>query len=191
MRLLNYAKRAVQFRLYHIKCGNNFRVCGPLKLSWKVNMEIGDCVTINSGCKENPNPIGNEIITSFTTVYGGSIKIGNNVGISNSCIYSRKSIVIEDNVMIGGGCRIFDTDFHPVEYEARINNDESKVRSAPVRICRGAFIGADCIVMKGVTIGEKSVIGAGSVVTRSVPANEVWAGNPARCIYRLEVTENE
>ena len=54
-----------------------------------------------------------------------------------------------------------------------------------MKICKGAFIGADVIIMKGVTIGEKSVIGAGSVVTKSVPPGEVWAGNPARFVYKM------
>lgn len=187
MRLLNYVKRTVQIKLFNIKCGKNFRVRGPLKLSWKVNLEIGDSVIINSGRKESPNPVGDEIVTSLTTVYNGFIKIGNNVGISNSCIYSRNSIIIEDDVMIGGGCMIFDTDFHPLSYQSRMADDHSEIRSAPVHICKGVFIGARSIVMKGVTIGEKSIIGAGSVVTKSVPANEVWAGNPARYIYKLEV----
>lgn len=80
---------------------------------------------------------------------------------------------------------IFDTDFHPISYQSRILNDQSKIKSVPVRICRGAFIGARSIIMKGVTIGEYSIIGAGSVVTKSVPSNEVWAGNPARFIYKL------
>ncbi len=185
MKFFYYIKRKILFWYFHVECGKDLRVRGDISLGWKVNLKLGDSVTINSGIKGNPNPIGNEVTTSFCTVYDGKIVIGNNVGISNSTIYSRESVIIEDDVMIGGGCKIFDTDFHPISYKDRINNIEDKVKSASVRICKGAFIGADCIVMKGVTIGEKSVIGAGSIVTRSVPPNEVWAGNPARFINKV------
>ena len=56
----------------------------------------------------------------------------------------------------------------------------------PVVIKDGAFIGAHCIILKGVSIGEKSVVGAGSVVTKSIPDGEIWAGNPAKFIRRIE-----
>jgi acetyltransferase-like isoleucine patch superfamily enzyme len=56
----------------------------------------------------------------------------------------------------------------------------------PVVIRDGAFIGAHTIVLKGVTIGERSVVGAGSVVTKDIPDGEIWAGNPARFIRKLD-----
>lgn len=178
-------KRKIQFWIFDIKCGKGLQVRGKIKLSWKVNLELGNNVIINSGNYHNPNPIGGEVITSFTTVYDGKIKIGDNVGISNATIFSRDSVEIEDNVMIGGGTKIFDTDFHPLDYEKRINNREDAVQCAPVRICEGAFIGTEVIIMKGVTIGSHSVVGAGTVVTKSVPDNEIWAGNPAHFIGRV------
>lgn len=58
--------------------------------------------------------------------------------------------------------------------------------TSPVVIKDGVFIGAHCIILKGVTIGEKSIIGAGSVVTKSIPDGEIWAGNPAKFIRRIE-----
>jgi acetyltransferase-like isoleucine patch superfamily enzyme len=60
------------------------------------------------------------------------------------------------------------------------------IRTAPVVIGRGAFIGTCSIILKGVTIGEYSVIAAGSVVVTSVPDGEIWGGNPAKFIKRLE-----
>lgn len=59
------------------------------------------------------------------------------------------------------------------------------IKSKPILIKEGAFIGAHSIVLKGVTIGKYSVIGAGSVITKDIPDNEVWAGNPARFIKKL------
>ena len=59
------------------------------------------------------------------------------------------------------------------------------MRTAPILIKEGAFIGAHAIILKGVTIGRHSVIGAGAVVTKNVPDNEVWAGNPAKFVKKL------
>lgn len=56
----------------------------------------------------------------------------------------------------------------------------------PVVIKNGVFIGANSIILKGVTIGEKAIVGAGSVVTRSIPDGEIWAGNPAKFIRKIK-----
>ena len=60
----------------------------------------------------------------------------------------------------------------------------------PVRICEGAFIGAGCYILKGVTIGEHAIVGAGSVVAKDIPAGEIWAGNPAKKISTSQVENN-
>lgn len=68
----------------------------------------------------------------------------------------------------------------------RASKDDLKHRKcAPVVIGDNVFIGAKCIILKGVTIGENSIVGAGSVVTKSIPANEIWAGNPAKFIRKI------
>ena len=56
---------------------------------------------------------------------------------------------------------------------------------APVKIEDNAFVGARSMILKGITIGKNSIIGAGSVVTKSVPENEIWAGNPARFVRKI------
>lgn len=114
------------------------------------------------------------------------IRIGNNVGISGSTLNATISITIEDNVNIGSGCIITDTDSHPLDYIHRIRNDKEFTKSAPVIIKEGAFIGARCIVLKGVTIGCHSIVGAGSVVSKSIPDNCIACGNPARVIKVIE-----
>ncbi len=112
------------------------------------------------------------------------LKIGNNVGISGSTINAANSIIIEDNVLIGSGCVITDTDSHPVDYDARIADQKEKVHTAPVHIGEGVFVGARSIILKGVTIGAHSIIGAGSVVSCDIPAGCIACGNPARVIKK-------
>ena len=97
-----------------------------------------------------------------------------------------------NHVNIGGGCMIMDTDVHQLDYLARRGekpaNAEDKittVQCAPVTIEDDVWIGANCQILKGVTIGARSVIGAGSVVTKSIPADCVAAGNPCRVIRHL------
>lgn len=107
------------------------------------------------------------------------------MGISNSCLKASTTIIIKDNVNIGGDCKIYDSDFHSVEYIDRMTYPDVKRKSAPVTIEEGVWIGAHSIILKGVTIGKRSVIGAGSVVTCDVPDDELWAGNPARFIKKI------
>ena len=141
-------------------------------VSSKGSVSFGEAVRINSSLKSNP--IGGNTKTILFAEPGAYIRIGKNVGISNSAIHAAQEIIIEDDVLIGGNCKIYDTDFHSIKYEDRMRNPDLMVRTSPVCIKKGAFIGAHSIILKGVTIGEKSVIASGSVVTRSVPENELW-----------------
>lgn len=147
------------------------------------NIQMGDGCRINSGMQYNP--IGGDN-RAMLLAYEGQIRLGNNVGISNSTIISRASVIIEDNVRIGGSCKIYDTDFHSIRLEERLQKKDPGIESKPVVIKEGAFIGAHTIILKGVTIGKEAVIGAGSVVSKSVPDREIWAGNPARFIKKNE-----
>ena len=110
--------------------------------------------------------------------------IGNNVGISGSTINATTTIIIGDDTRIGSGCLISDTDSHELTSSER-NNKTNKIGKAPICIGKGVFIAARCIILKGVTIGDGAVVGAGSVVTKDVPANTIVAGNPARVINYL------
>ncbi len=111
--------------------------------------------------------------------------IGDHVGMSNVTIVCHDEINIGNNVRIGGSTRIYDTDFHSLNSDERDVMVGGNVRTAPVNIHDGAFIGAHCIILKGVTVGEDSIVGAGSVVARDIPDHEIWAGNPARLIRRI------
>jgi acetyltransferase-like isoleucine patch superfamily enzyme len=146
---------------------------------------IGNNFFMNNGHKFNP--IGRNSPCYIIAYYNGNLKIGNNVSMSSCAINCHNAITIEDNVKIGGGVCIYDTDFHSLNSLHRMNSklDHENTKTAEVTIKRNAFIGAHSIILKGVTIGENSVIGAGSVVTKSIPSNEIWAGNPAKFIKEI------
>lgn len=114
---------------------------------------------------------------------GSQIIIGDNVGISGCTLSAATSIIIGNNVLIGSGCVICDTDAHPIHPDER--NDHTKTKSKPIYIEDDVFIGARSIVLKGVTIGRGSVIGAGSVVTHDIPPMCIYAGNPAKFIKQI------
>lgn len=156
---------------------------GVLVVGGRGTLEIGKGVIINSSHRSNP--VGGRDRTSIHIVRQAKVFIGNNVGISNSLLYAATSITLEDNVMIGGGCQIYDTDFHSIAYEDRVHNGDNKVKTGPVVIREGAFIGTSCIILKGVTIGARSVVAAGSVIAKDVPPGEIWGGNPCRFIRAL------
>lgn len=148
-------------------------------------MIIGENIFINNGLDKNP--IGYSQRCTFFVDSGAEIVIGANVGISQSALISTCSIKIGNDVKIGGGCHFFTTDFHSLNAHFRKGNDDKGNRAnAPIIIDDNVFIGAGTTVLKGVTIGANSIIGAASVVTKDIPTNQIWAGNPARFIRNIE-----
>ena len=133
----------------------------------------------------------------------GKVTIGEHTYIGGSTFISRSSITIGSNVTIDWGCTIYDHDSHSLNYMERrkdISDELDDIRngrnfiahknwdvvnSKPITICDDAWIGMNCIILKGVTIGEGAIVGAGSVVTKDVPAWTVVAGNPAKVVKTL------
>lgn len=175
----------LNMRINGVRVGRYMRVAGLCFVRNQGRIVIGSNVRINSALWANP--IGGTK-TVFQCLPSGEIVIGDGCAVSNVCFSSVAGITLEKNVSIGSGSRIFDSDFHPIDprYRYGAERDDSKTRSLPVRIKEGAFIGADCLILKGVTIGKYSVVGASSVVTKSIPDGEIWAGNPARKIKSLD-----
>lgn len=151
-------------------------------------------LTIGSNFRSNnreiSNPIGRFHRCSFFVANGATLRIGENLGISGSSIVCHDKITIGSNVKIGGNVVIYDTDFHSINPKHRRlgSDDRQNTSSKPVIIKDNVFIGAHSTILKGVTIGENSVIGACSVVTKDIPENQIWGGNPARLIK--EITSN-
>lgn len=152
-------------------------------VSEKGAISFGQNVRINSSL--GSDPIGGSTRTILFAEPGAKINIGNNVGISNTAIHAARSVTIEDNAMIGGDCRIYDTDFHSIAFENRMKKPDTTVKSSPVVIREGTFIGASAMILKGVHIGKRSVVAAGSVVTKDIPPDEIWGGEGTRSLYKL------
>jgi len=163
---------------------NDYLINGKIFIRNAGEITIGNNFKANSG--KNYNPIGGDTTIRFIVRSKGHLIIGDNVGISNSTFVCWDRIEIGDYVYIGGSCKIWDTDFHSLNPIERRHNGDKQVRTSPIKIGDYAFIGGNSIILKGVTIGKNSIIAAGSVVTRYVPDNEVWGGNPAKFIKKLD-----
>lgn len=147
-------------------------------------VSIGENFVCSSGIRY---PIDNKVCCKITVKAGASLKIGDNVGMSNTCIHCHQSIEIGQGVKLGAGVMIFDTDFHSLDWRDRADHTDIEKRiKKPIVIEPFVFIGANSIILKGVSIGEKSIIGAGSVVSQDIPAGEIWAGNPVRFIKKIK-----
>lgn len=159
----------------------NFEINGILCVKNKGRLVIDDFFNANSG--KRYNPIGGDIILRLIVAKkDAELIIGKKVGISNSTIYCTKRVEIGDNVLIGGGCKIWDTDFHQIN--SKLRKSSNCIKSSSIKIGKNCFIGGQVIILKGVTIGDNCVIGAGSVITTDIPDNEIWAGNPAKFIKK-------
>ncbi|MBO9561997.1 MAG: acyltransferase [Niastella sp.] len=174
--------------LFKVKHGK-ITIFGPLLIINRGRMTIGDHARINSG--KYKNPIGGDTRSSIVVKPGALLTIGTNLRMSNSAIYCAQSITLGNNVMIGGSCKIWDSDFHPIDPDVRLATPNDNYRTAAIHIGNNVFIGGASIILKGVTIGDNSVVGAGSVVSGNIPPNEIWAGNPARFIKKLKKDEQQ
>ena len=146
---------------------------------------LGNHVSCYAGC-------------SFALGVNGSCSIGDFTLVNGALIMAEERIEIGSYCLISWNVGIADSDFHPLEPAQRLIDAEAlapffkdrpprpKLRTAPVIISDNVWIGMNATILKGVTIGENSVVAAGSVVTKSVPANTVVAGNPAVVIKKLD-----
>ena len=166
-----------------------------------LNMVVGDNTVIDSSASfkkffSTLQPglrLGSNITLqspALATEENGYIEIGDYSFISGAAIIASKEIIIGSHVFIAGGVTIVDSDFHPVDPAARLldtiaistvgnKNMRPSFESAPVIIEDNVWIGFNATILKGVTIGEGSIIQPGAVVLKSVPPGSVVSGNPA------------
>jgi acetyltransferase-like isoleucine patch superfamily enzyme len=147
------------------------------------SLRVGNYVTILNSLSENRAGIIHE--TVMIVASGSKLAIGNHVGISGAIIDAQAPVSIGERVMLGANCSLLTTDYHPLDAKERFERIEATVRKAPIVIEDDVWVGANAIILKGVTIGARSIIGAGSVVTKDVAPGVVVAGNPARVVKSL------
>lgn len=141
------------------------------------NISVGKNVTFHGT---------HDYVTRISTVqlnnHNGEIEIGDSVLIMMGVrVTSASKITIGDDCMLSAGCYLTDADWHDI-----YDRTQPVGRTAPIVLEKGVWIGDSAIVCKGVHIGENSIIGAGSVVTKDIPANVVAAGNPAKVVKTLD-----
>lgn len=179
-----YYYRYSGHRSYHIQ--RSAAITGRLKVRFP-----GGQISIGNDCLVE----GNLVVQAPN----GKIVLQDNVYIGGDTLLAcSTTITVESDVLISYQCLFMDSDNHSLNVQKRVRDlsevrsntyDWSLIDSRPIRVCRGAWIGARSIILKGVTIGTGSVVGAGSVVTRDVPPWSIVGGNPARLIRQLTAEE--
>ncbi len=184
----------IWFFVIGVKYGTRMCIYSKVYVRGLGEIKIGDDFCFTSG--DCVNPISRNIRGSiFVPMKESRIVIGDRVGISSTCLWAKESITIGNDVNIGGDCLIMDNDAHPHDYiKRRIEHRKAQgddkymkmIPTAPVVIDDDVWIGARCQILKGVHIGARSIIAAGSVVTKDVPADVVAGGIPCRVIKTIK-----
>lgn len=188
--------RKIYDSLYYVRFPVDFIYCLTKRVKWQPSWRfyglpfirkgghgsriiIGRMFVANSKLSRNSFGIIQRVMIR-TVGHGAEVIIGDGVGVSGCSISAAQSIHIGNNVLIGSGAIISDSDAHPIDPQERLRGGGGK--SCPICIGDNVFIGARAIILKGVTIGEGSVIGAGAVVAKDIPPFSIAVGNPAKVI---------
>jgi acetyltransferase-like isoleucine patch superfamily enzyme len=143
-------------------------------------IDLGDGLELRSSLRSNPLSPYHPVVFS-TRSASAVISVGCDCGFTGATLVAEQHIEIGNRVLIGANASIVDTDFHPLSTERRHENINAGT-SRPIEIGDDVFIGMNSLVLKGVTLGDACVVGAGSVVSNDVPPKAVVAGNPARIV---------
>lgn len=175
----------LRLKMYGVEHGAHCVIHGKLYINLfsTAKVKIGDNLYFSSGWGINALCANKRGVIYATE--NANITIGNNVGMSSVVLWAHESITIGNHVKIGGNSILIDTDSHNMDYLVRRGQYTDWGVSKPIVIEDDVFIGVNCIILKGVTIGARSIIAAGSVVTKSIPADCVAGGNPAKVIKSL------
>ncbi|WP_151802437.1 acyltransferase [Acinetobacter guillouiae] len=190
--MINSVKVFLLKKIYknHVFFRGEVKILGQLpyfKLPKNGKIFLGNQVVLNSDFKNTNTALTYRC--KFVTGYDGIIKIGNNTMLNGVCIVSYKNVEIGDECQIASSTIISDTDFHPVDPILRSkqvkgeNFPFSSVGKKEIKIGNNVWIGWNCTILKGVEIGDNSIVAAGSVVLAgSYPNGSLIAGNPAKVI---------
>jgi acetyltransferase-like isoleucine patch superfamily enzyme len=185
LRLIIYPFVYFYFRINGIQLPAGSKIFGLpiIQKHRRSTIRLGKNLQLRSTTGSNPLGVNHAVILC-TWQENARLEIGDCFGMTGGSICAAEAVKIGSHVIIGANTTITDTDFHPLEFNQRIQNSLAGVSKA-ITIEDEVFIGMHCLILKGVTIGRGSVIGAGSVVSRSIPPGVIAAGNPARVIKSL------
>jgi carbonic anhydrase/acetyltransferase-like protein (isoleucine patch superfamily) len=185
-RRLAWPRVRLAFALNGIAWGSDWRLYGApiIQKHRDSRMQFGPGLSLRSSARSNPLSPNHPVVLA-TWQAGAVLEVGAQFAMTGGTLCAAERITIGDRVTVGANCTIVDTDFHPPEVALR-QISPNGAETAPVAIEDNVFIGMNCLILKGVTIGRGSVVGAGSVVTRDAPPGVIIAGNPARVVRTLE-----
>jgi len=181
-RVLAWPWIRVGFALAGIRWGRRWRIFGMpiLQRHRGSRITLGDGLELRSTPRSNPLRPFQPVVLSIRRP-GAVIVVGDDCGATGAVLVADERIEVGNRVLFGANVVVTDTDFHPLDAEARRRAPQDGAH-APVIIEDDVFVGTQALILKGVRIGRGAVIGAGAVVTRAVPAGAVVAGNPARVV---------
>lgn len=176
----------IRLQMYGIVHGKHCVIHGKLYIHLypTAKVKIGDNFYCSSG--NCVNALSANRRGCIYATKDANITIGDHVGMSSTVLWAINSITIGNYVKIGADCLLLDTDSHSLDYLMRRGQYTDWVIAKPIVIGDDVLIGARCIILKGCTIGARSIIAAGSVVTKSFPSDCLIGGNPARLIKKFE-----
>lgn len=155
------------------------------------NHDFFNAISIGDHCyiESTANPAFHNDCVKLTSIKrnnysAGKITIGNHVQLQGIAIVCYEQVTIEDNVIFGPMVTIMDCSGHTLSDRCG-DSEMENLKPSPVKIRSNAWIGANAMIMRGVEIGENAIIGAGSVVYQSVPANCIALGNPAKIVKNM------
>lgn len=180
-----YPLARIIFALNRIAWGEGWRFYGlPIvQKHRRSTMQFGPALQLRSQKRSNPLGINHPVFLA-TLHENACLEIGEHFAMSGGSICVAERVRIGNRVALGANSTIADTDFHPLDLALRRQSPQ-QAKTAPVFIEDDVFVGMNSVILKGVTIGHGSVIGAGSVVTKNVPPQVIVAGNPARIIREI------
>jgi acetyltransferase-like isoleucine patch superfamily enzyme len=192
-RILDVPRRALMrclarayLSLHGVHCGKGLRIYSlPIcRRHPQAAIALGRDVVITNKIRENLAGVFHRTVL-VANKSGARLIVGNRVGISGAVLFCSNQIIIEDHVNLGAGAMIYDTDFHPLAAASRREHRADGIKTAPVRICEDVWVSANVTILKGVTIGPRSVVAAGAVVVDDIPADVLAAGVPAHVVRSL------
>lgn len=178
----------LRLKLSGVTIGKNVRFYGMPIVSLAPNskIELRDRSVLCSDSRFTALGVSHPVVLR-TLRAGAEIVIGEDSGISGGTVCAAVSVRIGRECMFGADVMVVDTDFHAVKAEGRRRNqNEEDIAAKPIVLQDNVFLGSRSTVLKGVSIGANSIVGAGSVVVKDVSRDSIFGGNPSRIIASLE-----